>query len=219
MLDVAAGVGFTGFALAPHAAAVVAYDLTTEMLHQAIGLCQRRGLANVSFVQGAAEHLPFPNASLDIYTCRTAPHHFFSVPHFLSEAYRVVRPGGQFLMADTVTVADALVDRWQNKVELLRDPSHVRDYAPSEWFRLLGDAGWVAERTDLRLRTHLSFCDWVERSGSSPDVVQELRRLFASAPPAADEAFQITSEGDDFAFSWPVLVVRAVRATGKKGRR
>lgn len=210
-LDVATGVGFTGFAFAPHAGQVVAYDLTHEMLREAIGIAGQRGLANVRFVQGPAEHLPFANDTFDIYTCRTAPHHFFSVPDFLAEACRVLKPGGQFLMADTVTVEDPEVDAWQNRIELLRDPSHVRDYAPSEWLRFIGQAGLSTLRADLALHTHLTFNDWVERSGTPPAVVDELRAAYLNPPNAVARAFAIEPQDGDIAFAWPVLTVQAVK--------
>ncbi|MBI2887200.1 MAG: methyltransferase domain-containing protein [Chloroflexi bacterium] len=210
-LDVATGTGFTAFAVAPHAAYVVAYDLTQEMLREAIALGQRREIANVRYVQGMAEGLPFPDDTFDLFTCRTAPHHFASVPQFLAEARRVLRPGGRLVVADTVTTEDSEVDRWQNRVELLRDPSHVRDYAPSEWLRFLAGAGLTVTETVHSYRTHLSFFDWVERSGTPPEAVVELRRLFLSAPPSVVRALQVRAEGEEFHFAWPVLLARAVK--------
>lgn len=211
VIDVATGVGFTGFAFARRAGSVVAYDLTQPMLQQAAALARQRSLGNVRFVQGPAERLPFHDATFDIYTCRTAPHHFFDVPAFLAEARRVLKPGGQFLMADTVTTEDPAIDRWENAIELLRDPSHVRNYAPSEWLRMIGGAGLETLRADLSLRTHLTFHDWVERSGNPPDVVAGLRRRFLEAPDPVRRTFAITPQDGDIAFSWPVLVVQAIR--------
>ena len=211
VLDVATGVGFTAFAFAPHVALTIAYDLTHEMLREAISLARQRGLSNLSFVQGPAERLPFPDNSFDIHMCRTAQHHFQSVPDYLAEARRVVRPGGQVLLADTITTEDHEVDRWQNHVELLRDPSHVRDYSPSEWLRFIAEARLAVQQTANHHRTHLSFYDWVERSGTSPETVQELLRLFGSAPTKVAQALEILPKGNDFEFSWPVLVARAVK--------
>ena len=174
---------------------MVAYDLTHEMLREAIGIAGQRSLTNVRFVQGPAEHLPFADDTFDIYTCRTAPHHFFSVPDFLAEACRVLKPGGQFLMADTVTVEDPEVDAWQNRIELLRDPSHVRDYAPSEWLRFIGQAGLSTLRADLALHTNLTFNDWVERSGTPPAVVDELPRSLSQPAQRGCPRFRYRAAG------------------------
>lgn len=211
VLDIATGAGFTGFAFARHAASVVAYDLTREMLQQAVGIAGQRGLKNVWCVQGPAERLPFRDGAFDICTCRTASHHFYDVPAFLRESHRVLKPGGLLLMADTATGEDPDIDRWEHETELLRDPSHVRNYAPSEWLRMIGVSGLTPLRADMALRTELGFNDWVERSGNPPDVVVQLRARFLSAPAAVTRAFRIRPDGDDIAFSWPVLAVVAVK--------
>lgn len=205
VLDVATGTGFTAFTFASHVAQVVALDLTQGMLAQAIRLGDERGLVNLSFVQGAAEALPFPDGAFHLVTCRIAPHHFFSVERFLKEVRRVLKPGGKFLMADTSTSEEPLVNRWQNYVEKLRDPSHQQNYTPSEWTALLEGAGFVVLRTTTEYRTHLTFLDWVNRSGNDPETVHKLRALFEEASPGAKEAFQIQPQGEDIAFSWIVF--------------
>ncbi len=211
VLDIATGAGFTGFAFAGRAGSVVAYDLTLGMLRQAIGIAGQRGLKNVRFVQGPAECLPFRDGAFDLCTCRTASHHFYDVPAFLTESHRVLKPGGLLLIADTATGEDADIDRWEHETELLRDPSHVRNYSPSEWLRMIGISGLTPRRADLSLRTELGFNDWVERSGNPPDVVDQLRARFLSAPAAVTRAFRIRPDGDDIAFSWPVFAVVAVK--------
>ena len=214
VLDIATGAGFTAFTFAPHVKSVVAYDLTVEMLAQARNLGAQRNLRNLSFIQGMAESLPFPDESFHIVACRTAPHHFLSVQRFLEEASRVVAPGGLVLMADTSVPEDTEVALWQNRVEKTRDPSHVRAYSLSEWSGFFREAGLSVEETSTAYRTPLQFSDWVQRSGTAPGDVAELRRLFSGPIPGAVEAFEIRSEGGEFFFSWQVVAVK-----GRKGSR
>ena len=75
-LDIATGTGFTAFALAPKVSQVFATDLTPEMVAKASELAQEQAIENVAFSVAAAESLPFTTASLDLVTCRLAPHHF-----------------------------------------------------------------------------------------------------------------------------------------------
>ena len=58
----------------------------------------------------------------------------------------------------------------------------------------------------------LTFWDWVRRSGSSDDVVKELRLDFANASDAVKTEYGIRSINvDDFEFHWPVFTCRAVK--------
>src|SRR4051812_25755502 len=77
-LDVATGTGNTALALAPHVRRVIGLDVTREMLDEARRVAGERAVTNVDWVIGDAEHLPFQDATFDIYVVRAAPHHF---PH------------------------------------------------------------------------------------------------------------------------------------------
>ena len=82
-MDIATGTGFTAFAFAPKVAYVVATDLTPEMVAKAAELAKEQAIENITFSVAAAESLPIATASLDLVTCRLAPHHFQDVPKFL----------------------------------------------------------------------------------------------------------------------------------------
>lgn len=66
-----------------------------------IAFCQRRhDLPELSFVQGDAENLPFPDQSFDAVINVEAAHLYPHYRHFLDEVTRVLSPGGNFLYAD-----------------------------------------------------------------------------------------------------------------------
>jgi len=68
------------------------------------------------FIQGDAEQLPFPDASFDAVLNVESSHCYPSVPRFLAEACRVLRPGGALLFADL---------RMKDQIDELRD--QIRD--------------------------------------------------------------------------------------------
>ncbi len=206
-LDIATGTGFTAFALAPRLAYVVGYDLTAEMLGQAKVIRSQRALTNVGFVQGVAETLPFGNNSFDIVVCRTAPHHFLSVDSFLAESRRVVKRGGLMIVVDTSVPGDPVVDEWQNLVELMRDPSHVRNLSIREWQDLFKKHRLEIVDSSSAYRTPLEFWDWVERSGTPAGTVQELHDMFLGALPGIKGAFHIEEREEKIHFSWVVAAV------------
>ena len=129
VLDVGCGAGHTALCFAPHVAEVVALDLTDAMLEQTRALAASRGLANLRCERGDAHALPFEDASFDVVTCRVCAHHFARPGHAVREAARVLRPGGRYLLVDSVVPDDAAQDTFLNAIEWLRDPSHVRNHA------------------------------------------------------------------------------------------
>lgn len=208
-LDIATGPGFTAFAVAPYCGHVIASDVAPGMLAEARRIAAERGVANVSFAYAAAEGLPFQVASLDLVTCRTAPHHFADVPLTLREVARVLRPGGVYLLADTTTSEGALARDWQQEMERRRDPTHVRNLAPSEWREAITAAGLRIDFEAIT-RVDMGFDAWTRRSGTPDDVREKMRVEWHSAPPQAVEEYRVQpAPGGDFTFSWPAFVCRA----------
>jgi ubiquinone/menaquinone biosynthesis C-methylase UbiE len=214
VLDVATGNGFTALAFAPHVSHVTGLDVSPGMLAQARTRASEASLGNMSFVEGSAESMPFEDGSFDIVTCRIAPHHFLSLPAFLSESARVLRPGGRLIVGDT-SVPDDMpeADAWQNGVEALRDPSHVRNYTPSEWRGMVTEAGFEIDTlTDEGGGVSVPFAFWIDRAGCGPELAEAVRREFETAPAAVAEVFKIggvDGSVSDISFVWRRVVLAA----------
>jgi len=66
-----------------------------------IKFCQdKHTVPDLSFVQGDAQKLPFPDAAFDAVINVEASHCYPEFPRFLGEVARVLRPGGHFLYTD-----------------------------------------------------------------------------------------------------------------------
>ena len=209
VLDIATGTGFTAFAFAPKVAHVIATDLIPAMLNQAKTLADERGLQNIDFQVAPAETLPFEAESFELVTCRIAPHHFQDVPQFLSETYRVLCPGGLFCMVDSVCLESERLIEWQNRVEKLRDHSHVWGYPPSQWREMIEGAEFSIEG---EMHTHNAlqpFSWWADRPGNSPKRVQQIRDAFDELTPEEEPLFAVQREPDEFYFAWPMYCVKA----------
>jgi ubiquinone/menaquinone biosynthesis C-methylase UbiE len=57
-------------------------------------------MPNLQFIQGSAEEIPLPDNSVDVVLNVESCHGYGSVPKFLSEARRVLVPGGHLLLVD-----------------------------------------------------------------------------------------------------------------------
>ena len=111
-----------------------------------------------------------------------------------AEARRVLKPGGLALFMDTVAPDQPLADTWLQTIELIRDPSHVRNYRRSEWHALLAGAGFtVGASHSSRLR--LEFASWVARIGTPAPRVTALRCLHALAPAEVAAALALEPDG------------------------
>jgi ubiquinone/menaquinone biosynthesis C-methylase UbiE len=216
LLDVATGTGFTAVAFAPLVAEVTGLDVSAAMLGEARQRAQAAGLANLAFETGAAESLPFPPNRFDAVTCRVAAHHFLSVPKFVAESYRVLRPGGRLLVVDSAEPENAPeVDAWHNRVEALRDRSHVRNYTAAEWRGFITGAGFVLEKLDqVSEPVSMTMRAWLEKGGCHGEAAAEVRRLFLNASEEAVRTFCITRMPDgDLSFQW-VRIALAARKPG-----
>lgn len=194
VLDLGCGGGHVAFAAAAAGASVTAYDLSAEMLAAVTAEAERRGLDRIETRQGAAEALPFADAAFDAVLTRYSAHHWRDVPAALAEARRVLKPDGLFVVCDIVAPEEPLLDTHLQAVELLRDPSHVRDYRVSEWRAMLETAGLVPGDTRA-YRPRMEFASWIARMRTPEVNVAAIRALQGSAPVEIAAHFAIEADG------------------------
>jgi ubiquinone/menaquinone biosynthesis C-methylase UbiE len=204
LLDAGCGAGHTALAFAPHVAEVIALDLTEAMLAQGRKLARDRGIANITFQRGDVERLPFPDASFDLVTSRYSAHHYPHPQVALSEFARVLKPGGAFLLIDVVAPEPPAQDTFLNAIELLRDPSHVRDHTVEQWRRMFDASGLAAEALET-WPLRLEFESWVARMQTPFLAITQIRALIDGATRDVRAALAI-EEG--YSFSVPTALLR-----------
>ncbi len=194
VLDLGCGGGHVSFCVAPHVAEVVAYDLSASMLSAVTKAAGDRGLKNLVTRQGAAERLPFQDARFGFVFSRYSAHHWQNFHAGLREARRALKPKGRAVFMDQISPGSALLDTYLQAVELLRDPSHLRDYSRAEWVQAVTAAGF-APGTIIQRRLRLEFASWIARM-RTPDIrAQAIRSLQAEMSSDVVKHFEIEGDG------------------------
>lgn len=101
VLDLGCGPGTITLGLARRACRVVGLDAAADMVEQARELAAGSEVHNVAFEVGSAYELPFGDASFDVVHAHQVMQHLADPVRALSEARRVLRPGGLVAVRDS----------------------------------------------------------------------------------------------------------------------
>jgi SAM-dependent methyltransferase len=206
-LDVGTGTGTLALALAPLVGTVVGLDLVPEMLAHARRAAE--GTANIEFVEGDMAQLPFEAGRFDLVVSSRTIHHVQWPEIAIAEMTRVTRVGGRLLVVDQIASADPLEALAHNRLERLRDPSHVRVLSDQD-FRGLFDANHLVlrhveveqEEWDVERHLDLAGCHGDARQAA----LDEMERLLARGD-RAGIALRRSGEGYSVTYriAWYVL--------------
>ena len=209
VLDLACGPGIVTAELAAVAREVVAFDLTPEMLAKARERCTKANLQNVSFKEGSATKLPFPENHFDVVVTRASIHHFQEPRRVFDETMRVMKNGGILVVADVVSSEIGEKSALQNAIEVLRDPSHVCMYPASELASLVRGAGLKIEEQATWDQPR-EFEEW---GGivADPERINPVRTIVQSLARAGQDAgMGLSTAGGSIVFfhRWHMIVAR-----------
>jgi len=212
VLDVACGGGgVVACGLAPHVSHVTGIDMTPAMLARAAQHAKALGLTNLTWREGDATRLPFPDAAFSLVLTRFSFHHFLEPLTVLKEMVRVCRSGGRVVVCDTFASTDPVKAASFNRLELLRDPSHVRCLSLPEFEGLFSKAGLPPPREAFyELRDTVR--NLLARSFPNPGDDVKITAMFAKhvedgslgIPPAV-------RDGAEIRYAYPVAILAAQR--------
>lgn len=112
---------------------ITGLDLSEEMLK----IAKNKLGTKATFVLGDAENLPFADESFDLVYCNDSFHHYPHPQIVLSEIYRVLKPGGAFLIGDCYQKGIA---RWiMNMFMRFSSEGDVKIYSEKEMYILMSE--------------------------------------------------------------------------------
>src|SRR5882724_1511789 len=210
LLDVACGGGNVVCAFAGIVRHATGIDMTPAMLDRARAMAREKSLSNVSWEQGQATSLPYADRTFTIVVTRFSFHHFIEPLAVLKEMVRVCAPGGRLLVADMHTSTDSAKGAEFNRMELLRDPSHVRAMPVAELKALFPAAGLPdAKITFYELRDELE--NLLGRSFPNPGDGDKIREIFRTSARDDRLGIPIRLDGTQVHYAYPVAVLSATR--------
>jgi len=209
MLDVACGPGIVVAAFAKVVRHATGIDITPAMIERAQALQQTQRLTNVTWNVGSVDRLPYPDRSFSLVTSRYAFHHFEHPAAALREMIRVCRTGGRVAVADMTASPDRDKAAALNRMERLRDPSHVRAMPLDELRRLFADAG--LSPAIHRYGLHVDLDGLLSRSFPNPGDEAQVRRAVIESIDTDALGVGTRRDGDRVLFAYPITVLVATR--------
>ncbi len=157
VLDLGCGSGFHLPLFAATAARVIGVEPHPDLL--ALAARRTRGLDHVTLLPGTAQHVPLPDASVDVVHVRWA--YFFGpgCEPGLAELDRVVRRGGTALVIDNDGSRSTFGGWFRRGYPQLPAPSEIeRFWSGRGWERTPVDMGWrFSTRADLEAVVRIEF--------------------------------------------------------------
>ena len=119
-------------------------DMTDEMLALARENQKKAGVTNVEFLKGEIEHIPLPDNSVDVIISNCVINLSADKDRVLTEAFRVLKPGGRFAVSDVVVRGDVpadirrSVELWIGCVAGALEENEYRDKLAKAGFEAIG---------------------------------------------------------------------------------
>jgi ubiquinone/menaquinone biosynthesis C-methylase UbiE len=169
VLEIAAGTGQLSRAISPYVRQTIALDRDRAKLEGGLAKARQIGITNLAIQRGLADKLPYADDTFELVITRFGLHHCDRPEVVLAEMKRVCRKGGQVVIIDRIAPGNLSWAIEYDRLEKLRDSSHVQLFQLYELKQLFRDTGLSIVRTDSR-DFPIDFQDWLDLKFTSPEL-------------------------------------------------
>ena len=147
---------------------LIGIDADQEILEVARAQAQQDGVT-VQMMLGNGAAIALPDNSVDILFCHQTFHHFVDQENAIAEFYRILKPGGMLLFAESTR---AYIHSWIIRL-LFRHPMEVQKTAP-EYLALIRTTGFDVQAEKISYpylwwsRSDLGALEWLRLRKTPP---------------------------------------------------
>ena len=217
-LDIATGPGYTAGAAQARGAIATGVDFSVGMIDEA-----SRNYPTALFYEGDAEHLVFPSGFFDAAVCPFGLLHMADPDKAISEAYRILKPGGKFAFtvwappekhAFFELVLGAISRHGSMDIALPEAPPFFRFSEPAESQRALATAGFsdisISELTlHWQPNSGQELLDTIYKSTVRTAMLLEAQTAEDRENIHSEIIASVTESADPIDLPWPALIAVA----------
>ena len=147
----------------------------------------------------------YPAASFSLVFTRYSFHHFLDPKAVLAEMVRVCAPGGRVVVVDVFMSNPEQAEAY-NRLEKMRDPSHVRALALEELTGLFSEVGFRDVRTQL-YKHDVEMEQVLQRSFPNPGDADKIRKMFVDDLGVNRLGVGVHRKDESIHYAYPVAVL------------
>lgn len=209
VLEIGVGTGTVAAHVQPYVARFVGVDNAPEMLKIA-----RQKHPGISLLQADSRDLPFADEEFDLVLARSVLHHMtMGLDESVAECYRVLKPGGTFVIGEGIPPSTESVAHF-TEVFSLKEERLV--LLPEHLVLLLERAGFVDLQFSTYVVPQVSVRNWLDQSDLSPQLKAHLLELHRTTPPAVQRAYRTVVADSDVLIDFTFALVRGRKPTYRR---
>jgi ubiquinone/menaquinone biosynthesis C-methylase UbiE len=205
VLDVACGPGLMACEFAAIVRQVTGIDLAPAMIERAKALQASKGRTNISWIVGDVLPLGFADNSFSLVFTRYSFHHFLEPKAVLSEMVRVCSPGERVVLVDVFTSNPEQAEIF-NRMEKLRDPSHVRALSLDELLDLFDQAGLKDVKSQF-YKHEFELEQVLSGSFPNPGDAEQVRQIFHEDRDVNHLGLGVAQKDGQIYFAYPIVIL------------